>query len=355
MTLYQATHSRENNFNTVRLTLSMLVVLFHAYAVGQQSDPLSRLLEPYLNIGQLAVGTFFLLSGLFVMQSWLQDPRVWAFMVKRFARVFPGLFVCVLSTTVIAVSFYSVQGAAGLNTFEPWNYVVSNSLLHYLKADIPAGQLVIPGVFANLPNPAMNGSLWSLYWEGKFYVLLALIGMMAFNRSAYWFTAIGTLLIVLMPERPELVRDFVWEFNLLTIFLVGVVLQTLSSFITIRWQHVLAAGLFCYLTRWGSVPFSIYLFCGIAALWVGSSRLPLPSFFRQHDYSYSVYIYHWPILQMLKSSFPSVSGMILFITVTLLLLPISMGSWHFIEKPCMRLGRRICQRYTKPTAMNAYD
>lgn len=92
-TLGQAIGTRNNNFNLVRLVLSLLVVLFHAYAVGQRTDPLSALLQPYMHIGQLAVGTFFLLSGIFVMQSWLQDPRTWAFLVRRIARVIPGLAV----------------------------------------------------------------------------------------------------------------------------------------------------------------------------------------------------------------------------------------------------------------------
>lgn len=349
-TLGQTIGTRNNNFNLVRLVLSLLVVLFHAYAVGQRSDPLSVYLQPYMHIGQLAVGTFFLLSGIFVMQSWFQDPRTWAFLVRRIARVVPGLAICVTLTSLVAVCFFSSQGASGLFAKETWNYIVSNSLLHYLKSDIPTSQLIIPGVFANLPNQAMNGSLWSLYWEGKFYVLLALIGLMALNRSPYWFTVIATLLIILIPSRPEIVRDYLWEFSLLTVFLVGVVIQTLSSYITIRWQHVVGAAIFFYLTRWGSVPFSIYFFFGILALWVGSLPQNFAAHLQHHDYSYSVYIYHWPLLQMLKSSFPEMNSVFLFISCCCVLIPVALFSWHYVEKPGIRFGHLLCRRFKRPAA-----
>ena len=349
-TLSQTIGTRNNNFNLVRLVLSLLVVLFHAYAVGQRTDPLSALLQPYMNIGQIGVGTFFLLSGIFVMQSWSQDPRTWAFLVRRTARVIPGLAVCVAVSALVAVRFFSMEGAAGVFSAETWQYIVSNSLLHYLKSDIPTSQLVIPGVFSNLPDHAMNGSLWSLYWEAKFYVLLALIGFMAVNRSPYWFTAMAGLLIVLIPSRPEIVRDYLWEFPLLTIFLVGVVLQTLSSFITVRWQYVVGAAIFFYLTRWGSVPFSIYLFCGVLALWVGSIPVEVSKHLQHHDYSYSVYIYHWPLLQMLKSAFPEMNSIFLFISCCALLAPIAVLSWNFVEKPGIRLGHVLCKLVRKPAA-----
>lgn len=356
-TLEQAIATRDNAFNAVRLALSLFVVFFHAYAIGQQGlDPLSKLLAPYTHIGQLAVGTFFLLSGVFVMQSWARDPRVWAFIVRRVARVTPGLTVCVTITALLAVSFFSLQGVAGVWAQETWHYITSNALLHFLKSDIPPDQLAIPGVFPDLPNRAMNGSLWSLYWEGKFYVLLALIGLLAVNRSPYWFTLVAGLLMLLLPVRPEIVRDYLWEYPLLTLFLVGVVLQTVARHVTIRWQAVAGAGAFFYLTRWGSVPLSFYLLSGIVALWLGSlSSLSHPgravAHLQKHDYSYSVYIYHWPVLQMLKSAFPEMNAIFLFLSGCLLLGPIALFSWFYVEAPCLRLGHTLCRRFPAPSAM----
>ena len=349
MTMYRSlqfvTGSRDNNFNAVRLLLAIFVVFFHAYAVSGRIDPVTNLLAPHATLGQLAVGTFFLLSGLFVMQSWVRDPRVWTFAVRRIARVIPGLVVCVTLTALIAVTFFSAQGLAGLVAPETWHYISSNALLHYLKSDIQPSQLVIPGVFANLPNTAMNGSLWSLYWEGKFYVLMALIGLMAVNRSPWWFTIIAGFLIVLIPSRPEIIRDYIWEFPLLTIFLVGVVLQTVGGFVTVRWQIVLGAAVYFYLTRWGSAPFSIYLLCGAAALWIGTLPVQFSQNLQQHDYSYSVYIYHWPLLQMLKSLFPEMNSIFLFATCCVVLVPVAMFSWFCVEGPCLRLGHALCRRF----------
>jgi peptidoglycan/LPS O-acetylase OafA/YrhL len=112
--------SRDNNFNFVRLTAALSVVLYHACA-GR--DPISDVLSPISNLGEVVVGVFFLLSGIFVIQSWLRDPNLVRFFIRRAVRILPALFVCVTATTLIAVTFFSQQGIAGLVDIAPWTYI----------------------------------------------------------------------------------------------------------------------------------------------------------------------------------------------------------------------------------------
>jgi peptidoglycan/LPS O-acetylase OafA/YrhL len=339
--LGESIKSSENNFNCVRLVAALLVVYFHTRPATQGPDPLSQFLMPSANIGQLAVGVFFFLSGLFVLQSWLNNPHVFAFMLKRFARIFPGLAVCVTLTTLIAVAFFSTQGLAGLKDLSTWRYIFNNIFLHFLQKEIYSTSLEIPGVYDYLTIRAMNGPLWTLFWEGRFYVTLALLGLAAITISKYWFTLMGTMLLLCTSLDHSFIRGYLWEDQLLSLFVFGMIVQTLSNHITIKPSVLLGIAIYLYLYPLSSGVFGIYLAACTIALWIGTASLPLPIFLRSHDYSYSIYIYHWPIIQMLKKFLPASSHLDFLICTLVLLIPISFFSWAYIEKPAMNWAKRL--------------
>lgn len=324
-----------------------MVVMYHAYVLCGGIDPLSRLMSPYMNTGRLAVGVFFVLSGLFVTQSLLNDSRIWAFMLRRVCRILPGLFVCVLTTTLVATIFFSEQGTAGLYARPTWDYILGNTFLHYLKPDIPANEMEIPGVFYSLSTQVINGSLWSLYWEGKFYILLAIIGAMAVVPVQRWSAGTSIVLIALVLLQPGTVQGYFWELQLLTLFLCGVFIATISDHVTIQAKHIAAVCAFFYLTGWGVPAFNLFLLSGAVALWLGTVPLRFSSYLESHDYSFSFFIYHWPVMQMLKMVFPGLNAVTLFVGCCAVLLPIVAFSWIYVEKPAIRWGHALCRRFGK--------
>ncbi|HZX25588.1 MAG TPA: acyltransferase family protein, partial [Telluria sp.] len=103
--LGNAIESHDNGFNLVRLVCALLVVVFHAWQLAPLEagpDPLTRALAPLTDLGSLAVGVFFIISGIFVTQSWMRDPHGLRFAARRIARIVPGLFVCSLLTVLVA-------------------------------------------------------------------------------------------------------------------------------------------------------------------------------------------------------------------------------------------------------------
>ena len=59
------------------------------------------------------------------------------------------------------------------------------------------------------------------------------------------------------------------------------------------------------------------------------------------DYSYGIYIYAFPIQQLVIYSFPKISFS-LFIVISIVFTGIlSMFSWHFIEKPALSMKKKI--------------
>ena len=84
------------------------------------------------------------------------------------------------------------------------------------------------------------------------------------------------------------------------------------------------------------LPLLVYL-----VIYLGFLDLPKVPVFDRGDYSYGVYLYHFPVLQALQHLFHFQSWLALmgtgFVPVTLL----AMFSWHFIEKPILKQRKRF--------------
>lgn len=78
-------------------------------------------------------------------------------------------------------------------------------------------------------------------------------------------------------------------------------------------------------------------------------KLQLPSF-RKSDYSYGMYIYAFPLQQAIAQSgaVPRFSWFV--VACFAVTLPLAMLSWHFVEKPSMRLRDLLRRRRAIPLA-----
>lgn len=347
-TLHSATQTHDNGFNLVRLIAAVLVVWYHAYQLNTANaitqDPLSQLFSPLTNLGSIAVSVFFMISGMFVGQSWLRDPNLVRFAIRRIIRIIPGLFVCLLLTTVIAVSFFSDAGWRGLSEIAVWQYIFSNTALHGLRYNIAPESLYLPGV---LSGQALNGPLWTLYWEARMYVMLALIGCSAMLPLRIWIRGAALFLLLSAHLVPQVLVGYIWETQLWSMFLVGVLLTSFATQLRIGPMQVACAIVLMALnwtrslatTASGLTWFGIALVACMLALWLGTARPRGCSHLQRHDYSLGIYIYHWPVLLMLKSHLAPMEGAYLFASSMVVIVPIAMLSWHLIEAPSIKFSR----------------
>lgn len=355
-TLSQVLTSHDNGFNLVRLLCALLVVAFHAWqlnTVAPAADPLSPLFAPHADLGAVAVGVFFLISGMFVTRSWMHDPHLLRFGARRLARILPGLAVCLVLTTCSAVLFFSEAGWRGLFSAPVWRYIGGNAVLHGLQYIIPPSEQAIAGV---LNGQALNGPLWTLYWEARMYVMVALLGMAALLPMRAWLRAAAAFLLLAANLFPTVLSGYIWEERMWSLFLCGILLQTLAPRLRVDWRHVLCALVLMGLnwtrsaamTPAGTTWFGIALVLGALALWLGTLSLaPLGAVGRhlqRHDYSYGIYIYHWPVLLMVRASLPPLGGPALFAAGLALILPLAICSWHAIEAPALQALRRRLTR-----------
>lgn len=346
--LGNAIESHENGFNLVRLICALLVVVYHAWQLaktGAGADPVSAILAPHADLGSIAVSVFFLVSGIFIAQSWSRDPHVGRYAARRVVRIIPGLFVCLLVTTVAAVCFFSDRGPAGLLSVEPWRFILGSSVLHWLQYIIPAEELRIPGVLGGVD---LNGPLWTLYWEARMYVMVALLGVCAMLPQRTWLRASAIFLLLAAHLFPTVLSGYIWEVRWWSFFLVGMLLQTLAPTVRAGLIHVLGALFLIALNSTRSLAmtgssltfFGIALLLGALALWAGTARGPQLPHIRRNDYSYGIYIYHWPLLLMVREVLPPVTPPVLLGTTLAVLVPVAMLSWHFVERPSIDSVRR---------------
>jgi peptidoglycan/LPS O-acetylase OafA/YrhL len=58
---------------------------------------------------------------------------------------------------------------------------------------------------------------------------------------------------------------------------------------------------------------------------------------QRHDYSYGVYIYHWPVILVLRTMLPPTGALRLTALAIVVTLVLAALSWHLVEAPVLRL------------------
>lgn len=142
-------------------------------AISPDTEPLSNYIG--MTLGKISVDIFFVISGFLLVKSIYSKNDLLEYFVARTLRIFPLLMLVLLFTTLVLSPFLTSFILAEYFNFEVVKYLLLNStLIIGLKDDLP-------GVFTNNPFPnAINGSLWTLPYEIKLYVILA----------GLWFTSI---------------------------------------------------------------------------------------------------------------------------------------------------------------------
>lgn len=332
-----------NNFDFVRLAAAAMVLCSHQFALIFRPEP-----RPFgmFTLGTLGVLIFFSVSGYLVAQSWDRDPNVWRFAVRRFLRIWPGLAVVVLLTVFcIGPAFSSLPVADYFQSGATWKYLLQLCL---------QVELYLPGVFQGNVWQVVNGSLWTIPIEVKWYGILmaaGLCGLLLRRARRVLLVAVllyGIYIFGVFDVQHNPLASFPYPFfgcEYGCFFCYGVLLH--------RWQHVwerytlrvlsclaLMVGILVTLNRQYA---AIYVLLPFVVIWFGSLSTPLIRATGRHgDLSYGVYIYAYLVQQ-------GVIAVIGFRQPYLLLLGVSaamtllcaFASWRLVERPALDLKRYL--------------
>lgn len=293
--------------------------------------------------GGIGVKGFFVLSGFLVMRSErrLSGPR--EFLWHRGLRIFPGLWCCLMVTALVFPWMKQlVQPSTVIDWSDAGRYVWRNWFQ-------PRSQLSVAGLLTRAANNGdLNGSLWTLPFEIGCYAMLAFAGWLGLTRGrarGAWMA--GAALFVLYCHdvvRPETALFFKSEGRALSAWFVAGSLAALVPEQSLRrWLSptvVVALVVAWFASCWlgGNRVVGLFAITGIV-MWVGwvvparavEDRLG-------GDYSYGLYIYGYPVQQLLGEFGVAQRGVGVFFWLSLLVtFGFAVASWHLIEKRALRL------------------
>jgi len=346
---------RVNNFDLLRLAFAAMVMVFHTGVLSEVPSLtwMGRAVSP-----TFAVQAFFFVSGFLVTMSYEKSSSLRSYAEKRFRRIAPAYAVVVLGATL----FFSPLSELPLREYFTHTGVTRYVFFNLLLSNYAAPSL--PGVFLHNPDHAIDGSLWTIKVEVAFYAIVPIVVLLTRR-----YGRMRTLVMVF-------VLSLVWRLGLMAIgrytgnaFYGKLAIQApgqLAYFVTgalayyrtsaglggpTWWMAIL--GVLGYWLTTGLVheltaPFLVAAFVYWAA--ISLPKIPV-DVNRYGDISYGMYLYHWPLIQVLIAVglfaySPWMAALAVFVGNT----AFSYLSWHLVEKRFLGHRRHAAPQSARPSS-----
>ena len=356
-----------DGLDVLRALAAMLVVFYHLFELGPPAMK-SLLLWPPNPYGWIGVDLFFVLSGFFIGRLVLEPAqfRPGAFFVRRALRILPAYYF-----SILAIVLFLQPGL--LFSANGWWHLTSHAFLfHNLLPD---------------HHGSINGVYWTLGVEWQFYLLMLLTAPLL-RRSWGLVVALLSALAICWAYRTAIYLhgsdNLMLRFQhgtqlpgMLDLFVAGIVgaklslshakwlqrwapmLLTIGIIATVATLRYLQSHLGDYWTHGFSIIGTRSLMAiSFALLVLGMLHpprwliTPLNAFgvTRLGQYSYSVYLFHLPLLLAMAPSIPADwgrNGMIAAIALYLVaLVLVSRFVYRHVEAPWITRGRQLTRSGT---------
>jgi peptidoglycan/LPS O-acetylase OafA/YrhL len=223
-------------------------------------------------------------------------------------------------------------------TFGPHSYVTSNAWLRM-------NQYGIFGMPLKVPYPgAFDGSLWSLEYEFRCYLYVAVVGVLGLLRRTWaGLAVVAALMVVPLAAQTSgaVAAKVTWlgdglMLGLMAHFFAGALLYLGRRWVRLnRWMATAACLLEIASLRVPELLPLRPLALAYVVFWL-AYRLPLTRFDARGDFSYGFYIYAFPVQQTLALWHVHSAGLIVFVLASAsITLALAVGSYHLVERRCM--------------------
>jgi peptidoglycan/LPS O-acetylase OafA/YrhL len=337
-----------HGFDYLRIGLALCVLLFHSIELTDLAAAKQWARHsPWAPLKFVILPMFFALSGFLVAGSLERSRTIAGFLTLRAVRLVPALTMEVLLSALILGPLVTELALR--------EYFSSPLFWHYFLNIIGEPQYRLPGVFTHHPHPLVNQQLWTIPYELGCYGSLALLGFLGLTRrrrlALAALLAFMTLVWIagLFEPTPHPKWNYTW--SLTVAFFAGVVLSLFRD--RVPWTRLcgalsLAATILLYIlpaTRAFAMLPTAYL-----TVWLGLFN-PRPSWIAgKADYSYGVYLFAYPLQQLMWLWPPLRPVYVNAIAATLLALFFAALSWHLVERPTLRRKAFVVARVEALTA-----
>lgn len=336
-----------NNFDFLRVLAALLIAFSHSYALLNQygREPFMLASNHHYDGSFIALGIFFAISGFLITKSVVNSTSLLQYAWKRFLRIQPLLIVVtLLSIFIIGPLFTDLKLGSYFSRFDTYTY---------LRNIFPATgiQFGLPGVFAhNLKEDGVNGSLWTLIVEERLYIFTAIVFLLhrKYKKLYIAFIVLYNLLYVWNNNVAHFSSSNILNgqsaFYALVFLNAGIFYLSGFDFKNkTSWLHVLIALILLLVSLYFPALYYFQLiFIPLLVILFAYLKLPTNKAGRYGDFTYGIYIFSFPVQQMMIAvSKGNMEPLQLFAYTAAICLPLAILSWHLLEKKMLDLKRRV--------------
>lgn len=339
-------HVFDRHYNALtlwRLVLATGVVFWHSWPLTGHEiryAPVARLLSDMFADG------FFVISGFLITAAWIRRPHLKEYWASRLLRIFPGLWVCLLAIAFIIAPIAAKIQHTSVTLASELGYFANNALLN-------VAYIGIDGTPTGVPYPGVwNGSIWTLFFVLLCDVMVSVLGIVGLLKRRWTIPTLFVLAICWcayvsytppLHSWPQMLARFS------VVFLAGAMFYQYQDKIPARWSLVAlcaaivaASGFTQNYRAIGALPLAYVII--VSGALIRKARL-------RNDFSYGVYIYAFPIQQLLATcGLAPLNPFAFFAIATTAVMPVAALSWFVVEKQAAALKNRIFRRSATPSA-----
>jgi peptidoglycan/LPS O-acetylase OafA/YrhL len=314
------------------------MVVFYHIGILSQAPSLAWSLHVSASF---AVQAFFVVSGFLVTMSFENASSIKSYVSKRLRRIAPAYVVVVVAAAICLCAISTLRWHEYFTDGAFWRYVALNLLLSNFSAPD------LPGVFQSNHMSAVNGSLWTIKIEVAFYCFVPFL---------VWATRrLGPLKVL----STVFIASIIWKLGFsaaaattgLEIYrkLASQLPGQLCFFAGGAWAYyrtkrgksisgaIAAAGVIVYALSNGWL-YDVIAPMAVTAVvyWAAIAGPRLPALAKHGDFSYGIYLYHFPLVQTFVALgifrwYPLLGWISSVVVVGLC----SLASWQLIERPML--------------------
>lgn len=328
-------------FDALRIGLALCILLFHAIQNSYALRYVDYIPTAFYPMILALLPMFFCLSGFLVTGSAVRTRSVPLFLSYRGLRIFPALAVEVALCALVL---------GPLLTIVPLKeYFHDRQFFEYFGNIISMVRYTLPGLFTDNPVAnIVNISLWTLRPEFYCYVLMAglMLTSIVYKPVLYtWLFLASTVYLAalnIVTGFGDATSSYPWHV-IIYYFFVGIAFFHWKDRLPLHIGLFGAAATLAYIlipldgtTYIAAFPLT---YC---VVYLGMLKIPRIPLLQNGDYSYGIYLFHFPIQQTLVHLFPGIrEWWLLFPTAAILTMLFAAASWHWIEKPSLKLKKRF--------------
>lgn len=310
---------QNNNFDLIRILAAFQVLITHAVEGLQIENDFILFVCDNILVYFPGVPIFFVISGFLIYSSFERNKdNVIQYIVNRFLRIFPALWVC------IVLAFCLMWYDYGISLIRD----APKEIVQWFLAQVSFLQFYTPDTLKFWGVGVPNGSLWTISVEFQFYIILPILFIL-FNKSrscTFWVISITLVALFInsfigvFDDRlhwPILRLGKVFVFTHLHYFMLGIVIQKYWDKVSFLFEGKALIWLIAYflftlfavygldldtVSYYSSTPANFIADILIGGLTISSaySFIGLSDrLLKGQDISYGVYIYHMLVVNIL--------------------------------------------------------